>query len=73
MGSLSKVWHKYDRKVSGHNRFYRKNGRFHTKIVLLHRRKLTKIQTLNKTTEDNKHASSIYKYHSIPDLQRAKK
>ena len=39
-------------KVSGQERFYRKNSRFHTKIF--HQGKFAKIQTLHRTTENSK-------------------
>ena len=38
--------------VGGDGRFYRKNSKFHTKI--LHQRKFTKIQTIHRTAKNNK-------------------
>ena len=47
-------------KVSGQERFYHKNSRFHTKIF--HQGKFAKIQTLHRTTETVRLPLSIYKY-----------
>ena len=44
-------------KVSGQERLYRKNSRFHTKI--LPQRKFTKIQTLHRTTKTNNRAKVV--------------